>query len=63
MEIPLGTDTTLVSPGSGPLTSREIVTTFSDFLNGWDAGILQNAVDKCHCNPYGDVRICLCPRN
>jgi hypothetical protein len=24
-------------------------------MNGWDKGVLQNAVDKCHCNPYGDV--------
>ncbi|KIM39233.1 hypothetical protein M413DRAFT_75023 [Hebeloma cylindrosporum] len=34
----------------------EILTTF---INGWDAGILQNAVDKCHCNPYGDAQCCV----
>lgn len=28
-----------------------------DFVNGWEKGVLQNAVDKCHCNPYGDVRL------
>jgi len=27
----------------------------SDFINGWDKGVLQKAVDNCHCNPYGDV--------
>ncbi|TFK33438.1 hypothetical protein BDQ12DRAFT_615251 [Crucibulum laeve] len=30
----------------------------ADFLNGWDKGVLQNAVDKCHCNPYGDPTCC-----
>ncbi|KAG6826748.1 hypothetical protein H0H93_016238, partial [Arthromyces matolae] len=26
----------------------------ADFLMGWDKGVLQKAVDNCHCNPYGD---------
>lgn len=26
-----------------------------DFINGWDKGVLQKAVDNCHCNAYGDV--------
>ncbi|KAG6833123.1 hypothetical protein H0H87_011231 [Tephrocybe sp. NHM501043] len=30
----------------------------ADFLNGWDKGVLQNAVDKCHCNIYGDPQCC-----
>lgn len=30
----------------------------ADFINGWDKGVLQNAVDKCHCNPFGDPRCC-----
>jgi hypothetical protein len=28
-----------------------------DFINGWDKGVLQKAVDNCHCNPYGDVSL------
>ncbi|KAJ7590217.1 WSC domain-containing protein [Mycena floridula] len=31
----------------------------ADFINGWDKGVLQNAVDKCHCNPYGDPTCCV----
>jgi hypothetical protein len=31
----------------------------ADFINGWDKGVLQNAVDKCHCNPYGDATCCV----
>ena len=31
-----------------------------DFINGWDAGVLQNAVNKCNCNEYGDVSFNLC---
>lgn len=30
----------------------------ADFFNGWDAGVLQRAVDQCHCNPYGDPTCC-----
>ncbi|KAF5341411.1 hypothetical protein D9758_012271 [Tetrapyrgos nigripes] len=30
----------------------------ADFLNGWKEGVLQNVVDKCHCNPYGDAQCC-----
>ena len=27
----------------------------SDFINGWEPGVLQlNAVNNCHCNLYGD---------
>ena len=25
---------------------------------GWDAGVLQNVVDKCHCNDFGDPTCC-----
>lgn len=28
-----------------------------DFINGWDQGVLQKAVDNCHCNIYGDVSL------
>ncbi|PPQ63224.1 hypothetical protein CVT24_005684 [Panaeolus cyanescens] len=31
----------------------------ADFINGWDHGVLQNAVDNCHCNPYGDATCCV----
>ncbi|XP_006458990.1 hypothetical protein AGABI2DRAFT_191081 [Agaricus bisporus var. bisporus H97] len=31
----------------------------ADFFNGWDKGVLQNAVDKCHCNIYGDPTCCV----
>ncbi|KAG5723171.1 hypothetical protein E4T56_gene294 [Termitomyces sp. T112] len=31
----------------------------ADFLNGWDKGVLQKAVDNCHCNPYGDPTCCV----
>ncbi|KAF8224150.1 hypothetical protein L208DRAFT_1410716 [Tricholoma matsutake] len=31
----------------------------ADFVNGWEKGVLQNAVDKCHCNPYGDPTCCV----
>ena len=34
--------------------------TNSDYINGWDAGVLQKAVDNCHCNPYGDVSFNQC---
>lgn len=31
----------------------------ADFINGWDQGVLQRAVDNCHCNPYGDATCCV----
>ncbi|TEB23212.1 hypothetical protein FA13DRAFT_1640227 [Coprinellus micaceus] len=31
----------------------------ADFVNGWDRGVLQRAVDNCHCNPYGDPGCCV----
>jgi len=31
----------------------------ADFINGWDAGVLQNAVNKCNCNDFGDVSCCV----
>ncbi|KAG5640510.1 hypothetical protein DXG03_008235, partial [Asterophora parasitica] len=31
---------------------------FQDFVNGWDKGVLQKAVDGCNCNPYGDPTCC-----
>ncbi|KAF8629970.1 hypothetical protein AX17_005536 [Amanita inopinata Kibby_2008] len=30
----------------------------ADYINGWDAGVLQNAVDKCHCSEFGDASCC-----
>ncbi|KIY53391.1 hypothetical protein FISHEDRAFT_33483 [Fistulina hepatica ATCC 64428] len=30
----------------------------ADFINGWESGVLQNAVENCHCNPYGDPTCC-----
>ncbi|KAF9558829.1 hypothetical protein CPC08DRAFT_538623 [Agrocybe pediades] len=30
----------------------------ADFFNGWQPGVLQRAVDECHCNPYGDPTCC-----
>ncbi|KAF9558822.1 hypothetical protein CPC08DRAFT_724247 [Agrocybe pediades] len=31
----------------------------ADFINGWDKGVLQKAVDNCHCNPFGDPTCCV----
>ncbi|KAF8147672.1 hypothetical protein B0H34DRAFT_738741 [Crassisporium funariophilum] len=31
----------------------------ADFINGWDSGILQKALDECNCNPYGDPSCCV----
>ncbi|KAJ7854966.1 hypothetical protein B0H14DRAFT_2508143 [Mycena olivaceomarginata] len=31
----------------------------ADFINGWDSGVLQRAVDSCHCDPYGDPTCCV----
>ncbi|PFH51087.1 hypothetical protein AMATHDRAFT_143448 [Amanita thiersii Skay4041] len=30
----------------------------ADFLNGWEPGVLQKAVDNCHCDQYGDPSCC-----
>lgn len=30
----------------------------ADYINGWDAGVLQNAVNKCHCGEFGDAKCC-----
>jgi hypothetical protein len=30
-----------------------------DFYMGWERDTLQNVVDKCHCNPYGDFTCCV----
>ncbi|KAJ7746251.1 hypothetical protein B0H16DRAFT_1556780 [Mycena metata] len=30
----------------------------ADFMMGWKAGVLQNVVDKCHCNEFGDPTCC-----
>jgi hypothetical protein len=30
----------------------------ADFINGWDAGVLQNAVNNCNCDIYGDPTCC-----
>ncbi|KAK7037774.1 hypothetical protein VNI00_010735 [Paramarasmius palmivorus] len=29
-----------------------------DFINGWDAGVLQKVVDNCYCNDFGDASCC-----
>ncbi|KAJ7666321.1 hypothetical protein B0H17DRAFT_1090138 [Mycena rosella] len=29
-----------------------------DFMMGWDQGVLQNVVDKCNCNDFGDPTCC-----
>ncbi|TFK39630.1 hypothetical protein BDQ12DRAFT_734950 [Crucibulum laeve] len=31
----------------------------ADFINGWDSGILQKAVDGCTCNDFGDPTCCV----
>ncbi|KAF8658416.1 hypothetical protein AX16_001967 [Volvariella volvacea WC 439] len=31
----------------------------ADFYNGWDKGVLQEAVGKCHCDPFGDPTCCV----
>ncbi|KAF7321086.1 RNA-directed DNA polymerase from transposon X-element [Mycena chlorophos] len=31
----------------------------ADFFNGWNAGLLQSALDGCNCNPYGDPTCCV----
>lgn len=31
----------------------------ADFFNGWDSEVLQKALDKCNCNPYGDPTCCV----
>ncbi len=41
----------LINPGRLFTT----VISIKDFMNGWDAGVLQKAVDNCHCNDFGDV--------
>jgi len=30
----------------------------ADFINGWDKGVLQRAIDNCHCNINGDPHCC-----
>ncbi|KAK0204476.1 WSC domain-containing protein [Desarmillaria ectypa] len=30
----------------------------ADFINGWDDGALQKAVDNCHCDEYGSPTCC-----
>ncbi|GLB44802.1 putative wsc domain-containing protein [Lyophyllum shimeji] len=31
----------------------------ADFMNGWDKGVLQRAVEECNCNIYGDPTCCV----
>jgi hypothetical protein len=31
----------------------------ADFINGWDEGVLQRAVDGCTCNNFGDFSCCV----
>ncbi|KAL1735188.1 hypothetical protein EV714DRAFT_267934 [Schizophyllum commune] len=30
-----------------------------NFVNGWEPAALKNALDHCHCNPYGDPSCCV----
>jgi hypothetical protein len=30
----------------------------ADFIMGWEDGVLQNVVDKCNCNEFGDPTCC-----
>jgi len=30
----------------------------ADFINGWDKGVLQKAVDNCHCDDFGSPQCC-----
>jgi hypothetical protein len=59
MEIPLAMDITPVSIKPGDVHICMLTSTDVDFLNGWDKGVLQNAVDKCHCDKFGDVSFVL----
>ena len=59
MATPLVTD--IMQVGTSTILTRKIeLMTNSDYINGWDAGVLQKAVDNCHCNPYGDVSFNQC---
>ncbi|KAM6504060.1 protein of unknown function (DUF1996) domain containing protein [Amanita muscaria] len=29
-----------------------------DYINGWDAGVLQRAINNCNCNNFGDPTCC-----
>ncbi|PBK80068.1 hypothetical protein ARMGADRAFT_93478 [Armillaria gallica] len=31
----------------------------AEFFNGWESGVLQRAINECHCNPYGDPSCCV----
>ncbi|KAF8813483.1 hypothetical protein BYT27DRAFT_7335099 [Phlegmacium glaucopus] len=31
----------------------------ADYINGWDQGVLQRAVDNCHCDEFGDPTCCV----
>lgn len=31
---------------------------YATFLNGWDTEVLKQAVDKCTCGMYGDIKCC-----
>ncbi|KAK0481072.1 hypothetical protein EDD18DRAFT_1085525, partial [Armillaria luteobubalina] len=31
----------------------------TDFSNCWESSVLQKAISKCHCNPYGDPLCCV----
>ena len=46
---------------SSPVARVDLTLTCSnpDFANGWEAGILQKALDECNCNPYGDPTCCV----
>jgi len=46
---------------SPPIAPVDLTLTYSnlDFANGWEAGILQKALDECNCNPYGDPTCCV----
>ncbi|KAK0481079.1 hypothetical protein EDD18DRAFT_1085518 [Armillaria luteobubalina] len=31
----------------------------TNFFNGWESGVLQRAINKCHCNLYGNPSCCI----
>ena len=41
------------------LSPKCVLTHSPDFVNGWEPAALKNALDYCHCNPYGDPSCCV----
>ena len=55
MATPPVTDTMLVGHIYYYLNKEHLANIVLDFVTGWEPGVLQKAVDNCHCNPFGDV--------